>query len=342
MMVDGVPSSTALTNPVQGFTIFPSIDLVQEFKVEGSSYSAEFGRGGGGIINLVYKSGTNQLHGSAFEFLRNSDLDANNFFSNSRGVSLPSFKRSQFGGSLSGPVICPSSTTAATKHSFFSDTKRCGSARGQSDCHGAHRFAARRRFQPDARRQRQHSGHLRSRHYSSVGSGICAPGLPEQRYSGSAFRPVAAKVVNYYPLPNAPGAAFTGANNYFVASTASNPITNYDAKIDENVNDRHRFFVRASRRRDETNLRLFPAEIRVAQGGVETLDTFINSAADYAYTYSPTFLVDLRLGYARSTEDRFPRSLGFSPLQLGLPAYMAGAQAFDVPWFSAGRIPVAG
>src|SRR5262249_27436834 len=70
--VDGIPSSPPGVNPAQGFTVFPSVDGVQEFKAQTSSYSAEFGRSPRGFINLVFKAGTNQLHGSLFEFLRNS------------------------------------------------------------------------------------------------------------------------------------------------------------------------------------------------------------------------------------------------------------------------------
>jgi len=82
---------------------FLGVDALREFQVLTSGYSAEFGHGGGAIINAVTKSGTNQIHGTAFEFLRNSALDARNFFDlNSR--KLP-FKRNQFGGSLGGPII---------------------------------------------------------------------------------------------------------------------------------------------------------------------------------------------------------------------------------------------
>ena len=79
---------------------FPNPDAVEEFSVQTNSYSAEYGRGAGAIVNVVTKSGTNQLHGSAFEFLRNGDLNARNFFAASHDL----LKRNQFGGSLGGPI----------------------------------------------------------------------------------------------------------------------------------------------------------------------------------------------------------------------------------------------
>src|SRR5215831_10942354 len=79
---------------------FPNPDAVEEFSVQTNSYSAEYGRGAGAIVNVVTKSGTNQLHGSGFDFLRNGDLNARNFFASSHDL----LKRNQFGGSLGGPI----------------------------------------------------------------------------------------------------------------------------------------------------------------------------------------------------------------------------------------------
>jgi len=80
---------------------FPNPDAVEEFSVQSNSYSAEFGRGSGAVVNVVTKSGTNQFHGSAFDFLRNGDLNARNFFA----ANHDQLKRNQFGGSLGGPII---------------------------------------------------------------------------------------------------------------------------------------------------------------------------------------------------------------------------------------------
>src|SRR5258708_5672230 len=79
-------------------------DAVGEFTVLTTNYSAEYGRTSGGVISAITKSGTNQFHGSAYEFLRNASLDAANFIDNSNGVPKPPFHRNQFGGSAGGPI----------------------------------------------------------------------------------------------------------------------------------------------------------------------------------------------------------------------------------------------
>src|SRR5262249_2183020 len=83
------------------------VDSIREFSVLTNTYSAEYGRSAGGVVNAITKSGTNSVHGTAFEFLRNSDLDPRNFFEVSRAARPTSpapFRRNQFGGSLGGPL----------------------------------------------------------------------------------------------------------------------------------------------------------------------------------------------------------------------------------------------
>ncbi len=83
----------------------PAPDAVEQFKVQTGLYDAEFGKEGGGTINIVTKSGTNQFHGTAFEFFRNTVLDANNFFQNASGAPKPVFRQNQYGGTVGGPVV---------------------------------------------------------------------------------------------------------------------------------------------------------------------------------------------------------------------------------------------
>jgi len=82
----------------------PSVDAIQEFRTQTSDWSAQYGANAGGLVNVVMKSGTNSFHGSAYEFLRNDALDANNYFSNAAGLSKNPLHRNQFGGTLAGPI----------------------------------------------------------------------------------------------------------------------------------------------------------------------------------------------------------------------------------------------
>ncbi|MGH9770066.1 MAG: carboxypeptidase regulatory-like domain-containing protein [Blastocatellia bacterium] len=104
--IDGISNVNAENNvSILDLNYTPSVDAVQEFSVQTNSVSAEFGRLGGGVINLVTKNGANTFHWTAFEFHRNSALDATNFFTNRAGQKKGSFRRNQFGGNIGGPLI---------------------------------------------------------------------------------------------------------------------------------------------------------------------------------------------------------------------------------------------
>src|SRR5262249_52269722 len=100
--LDGTTINDALNNtPGSAHALLLGVETVKEFRVLTNTYSAEYGRATGGVFVAITKSGTNQLHGSAFEFLRNDNLDARNFFD----ISKPEFRRNQFGFTLGGPII---------------------------------------------------------------------------------------------------------------------------------------------------------------------------------------------------------------------------------------------
>ncbi len=102
ILIDGVPTNGAYLNVV---TVIPTQDAIEEFKVQTNNLGPEYGRFAGGVINLNTKSGTNAFHGTAYEFLRNKVLNANDFFSNAGGNPRPPFTQNQFGGNVGGPVI---------------------------------------------------------------------------------------------------------------------------------------------------------------------------------------------------------------------------------------------
>src|SRR4029453_8600540 len=104
--IDGVSKVNAENNvSILDLNYTPSVDAVQEFSVQTNAVSAEFGRLGGGVINLITKSGSNSLRFTAWEFARNARMDATNFFTNRNNGKKPSFKRNQFGGNVGGPLL---------------------------------------------------------------------------------------------------------------------------------------------------------------------------------------------------------------------------------------------
>ena len=115
--IDNVDRGSDLT-----LSNFPSVDAISEFKVLRTEYDAEFGRAGGGIINVVTKSGTNSFHGDAYEFFRNDDLNANNFFNNAaspRQIPRPPLRYNDFGYTLGGPVFIPNHYNTNKDKTFF-------------------------------------------------------------------------------------------------------------------------------------------------------------------------------------------------------------------------------
>ncbi len=93
-------------NPgVQKALYVPPVEAIQEFKIQQTNFSAEFGNSGGTIVNVITRSGTNQYHGELYEYLRNNDLNANAFFSNAAGLAEPHLTRNDFGGTVGGPIL---------------------------------------------------------------------------------------------------------------------------------------------------------------------------------------------------------------------------------------------
>jgi hypothetical protein len=115
-ILDGGDNTSLLTNAV---VLNPNPDTIAEFRILTNNYTAEYGRNGGGIISVVMKSGSNQPHGSLFEYVRNEDFDASDYFSNAAGLPRPILKRNQFGGTFGGPIIIPKLVNGRDKLFFF-------------------------------------------------------------------------------------------------------------------------------------------------------------------------------------------------------------------------------
>ncbi len=106
LLLDGVSIMNSDNNPgVRKALYVPPVDAIQEFKVQQTNFSAEFGNSGGTIVNVVTRSGTNQYHGELFEFLRNNVLNANTYFANAASLGQPHLTRNDFGGTIGGPIL---------------------------------------------------------------------------------------------------------------------------------------------------------------------------------------------------------------------------------------------
>jgi hypothetical protein len=302
------------------------VESVQEFKVQTNSYSAEFGRSGSGIINLIYKSGTNSLHGSLFEFLRNSDLDANNYFSNLNGVALPNFKRNQFGASAGGPVALPRVYNGRNRTFFFVayEGLRQGNATTMTTT-----VPTAAQQTGDFSKTLNAAGQLVTIYDPATtvaqGSGFVRSAFPGNIIPANRMDTVGKNLTAYYPRPNQPGTLNAGVNNYYSAGTSVLNTNLLDAKIDENLSDRSRFFVRYSRLGlNQPSPRLLPANVAIAQRSPDNQAQTNNSTAiDYTLTLSPTNLLEFRYGFARIKLDYRSISLGFDPTKLGFPSYIA-------------------
>ena len=122
-LLDGIDNNSDTVDFLNGtnFVVLPPVDAIQEFKVETSGFSAQYGRSGAAVLNATIKSGTNQFHGSAWEFFRNDVLDAADYFENAGSVPKGALRQNQFGGSIGGPVVIPHVINGRNKLFFFAD-----------------------------------------------------------------------------------------------------------------------------------------------------------------------------------------------------------------------------
>jgi Carboxypeptidase regulatory-like domain/TonB dependent receptor len=122
-LLDGIDNNSDTVDFLNGtnYVVLPPIDAIQEFKVQTSDFSAEFGRSGAAILNATMKSGTNDFHGDLWEFFRNDKLDAADFFENAGDIQKGELRQNQFGATLGGPIIIPHVIDGRNKLFFFGD-----------------------------------------------------------------------------------------------------------------------------------------------------------------------------------------------------------------------------
>ncbi|MBI1874198.1 MAG: TonB-dependent receptor [Acidobacteria bacterium] len=216
-LLDGLDNNSISTN-VQELTTQvarPSVDSIGEFKVVTSPYSAEYGRAPGASISVTTKSGSNALHGTAYEYLRNKRFDATDFFTARQGAAKPDHQQNQFGGNLGGPIV-------RDRAFFFGDLEGTRLEKG----------IIRQTVVPTAlERQGIFSTAIRD---PRTGQPFASNTIPSFRID-----PVSAKIMALFPDPNA-----SGASNYFRTANASDYSERYLGRTDMQIDSRNSVFVR--------------------------------------------------------------------------------------------------
>lgn len=238
MSLTNVEQNSGITN----LEYQPSVDVVQEFKVQTNFFSAEFGNTGGAVVNMVTKSGTNDFHGVGYEFARNSALNANSWFSNRAGRSIPDFRRDVFGGTIGGPVLIPKLYNGRNKTFFFYDDEANKQTSAGTRLSTIPTLKERMGDFSDTRDAR---GALITI-YNPFDTYVAADGRTLRRpFPGNIVplamqRKIAQNALSYYPKPTSEGNPFTHTNNFFGQGVSQSQGNQMDAKIDHNINDKQR------------------------------------------------------------------------------------------------------
>jgi len=320
-LLDGAPNSSPAQNqPV----INATPDLVQEFKVETNNFSAEYGKSAGGVFNVVTRSGGNQFHGNLYEFFRNTQLNANDFFSNNAGNARAPFKYNQFGGTLGGPVYIPKVYNGRNKTFFFVSEEHVTFIQGVT-------FVGTEPTQTllggNFSNDRNAAGQLITIYDPStttnVNGVLTRTPFPGNIIPTNRINPVSLAIAKYFPVPTQPGAPYTGVNNYTRVDANRVGKNSVSYKVDQYFTESNRFFARYSA--DDT------PDVRAGAYGSPSVDiaspsagpqTFgrRNSVVEDTQTISPTWLETVRFSFTRLSNQRPPFSNGFDITSLGLPA----------------------
>ncbi len=257
---------------------YPIIDAMEEFRLNLNAYSPEYGRSNGGTVMVIGKSGGNSLHGTLFEFLRNEDLNARNYFA--QPGPKPEFRRNQYGFTLGGPI-------RRNRTFFFADWQGTRLRTG----------VTRQSVVPTVA---QRSGVFTSPIYDPASSPRAL--FPNNTIPASRFDSIALQVLGHYPLPNA-----AAANNFIFTGVEPDNQDQFDGRIDQVFNGRHRAFVRYAYLRDDDNpVPYLPDGSGNITSGVigHAITRGDSIATEYDWTVSPSSLNQVRFGYTRRAVDQ--------------------------------------
>lgn len=324
-LLDGVPDTNTESGSPSNLSFVPSPDATEEFKVQTNTYDAQYGRSGGGIINVSLKSGTNRLRGALYHYFRNDILNANAFESNLIGAKKSAFRWNQPGVQFDGPVYLPKIYDGRNRTFFMYSWEEI---RSSIPYPLTYTVPSALQLTGDFSQTVQANGSPITIYdpltTTQSGSTYTRTAFSGNKIPTSRLDPVALKLVQYVAKPNTAG-TIAGANNMI---TSPNPRTDaYDQhviRIDQTITDKHKFFSRYVRgNRHEVNSDAgFPHDAspwythwRINQG--------IN--IDVTSSFSPTAVLSSRVGWIRHQFAIWRYGDGFDLTQLALPSSLVSS-----------------
>jgi hypothetical protein len=271
-LLDGIDNNS---NDNGGFILRTNVDAIQEFKIQTNTYSAEFGRSGGAVVNAVIKSGTNNYHGGVFEFFRNSALDPRDFFEDPT-TKKASFKQNQFGGTFGGPVM-------KNKIFMFGD------------------YQGTRIRNPSVSVSKVPTPAERGGDFSAPGEPIIFDPItrvpfPQNKIPSGSIEPISQAFMNLYPDPNQPAGS---GNNYIISPIERDTIDQGDGRVDYTHSQKDQIFLRYSQS-GRTDIRPAPLP-GLANGGNSSTGIGYEDTEGVSLGYTRTFSTravnDIRLGF---------------------------------------------
>lgn len=344
-LLDGIDNNTSNVDFLNGtaYVVSPPVDAISEFKVLTNSFSAEYGRAGGAVLNASMKSGTNTFHGSGWEFHRNDALDANEFFANATDQAKADFLQNQYGATAGGPIIAnklfwfgsyegtntrqgrlwtTSVPTAAERASGFTDFSDLIS--GQDGTRGpdslGRTFPLGTLFDPATTREVTTGQIDPVTGRTAVASGFVRDPFRANRIPQDRLNPNAIRLLEQYPEPNQPGPF----DNYVTTRQNESDTHAIHGRVDFNISERNRLFGRYSLT-DADRVRPGPFEGYADGGafgeGLETQRTH-GAAVSYTHMFSPNLINETRVGVSREHTYRVPPfgdDTSDIPAQFGIP-----------------------
>jgi len=301
----------------------PNPDAVQEFKVQTNNLSAEIGRTGGAVVNVVSRAGTKEFHGALFEFLRNDAFDAADFFANLNDRPKSALRYNQFGGTLGGPLFTPRFGEGGP--AFNRDRDRTFfffSYEGLRRTIGSNTFFT----VPTAKMKQGDFSEIDAQIYDPLTTNAQGrrTAFAGKRIAPNRINPVAAKILDFYPEPNLPGIT----NNYFSQAATRAGDNNYSVRVDRIISPRQNFFGRFSMSNFRNDLANHYGNLASPNAGVDNSRNRSISLDDN-YTVGG-WVLHGNYGYAYHANPRVSTTDDFNLASLGFPGAIQDYAQFRI------------